>query len=360
MDALQLDFTKSPYQMEKREKDAVLTEQLCALTAYHMEHCEPYARMLSACGIRPDQVQHYRDLPYLPVALFKEMYLSSLPEQGRDFKTVTSSGTTGQRTSQIILDGETRTLQQQALATIGSDFLGKGRIPMLVIDCPATVKKRDHFSARTSGILGFSLFGRHRTFALRDDMTLDVEAVEEFLASYGDKPFLIFGFTFMVWQYLCLALEEKGRKLDMSNGILIHGGGWKKLANLAISKEMLKQRLLDDCGISHVHDYYGMAEQTGSIFMECECGHLHCSDYSAILFRRPEDFSICDVGEPGIIQVLSVLPRSYPGHSLLTEDEGVLLGEDDCPCGRKGAYFQVFGRLKNAEIRGCSDTYAGA
>jgi hypothetical protein len=53
-----------------------------------------------------------------------------------------------------------------------------------------------------------------------------------------------------------------------------------------------------------------------------------------------------------------MLPESYPGHSLLTEDEGVILGEDDCPCGRKGKYFKVMGRLKNAEIRGCGDTYA--
>ena len=44
-------------------------------------------------------------------------------------------------------------------------------------------------------------------------------------------------------------------------------------------------------------------------------------------------------------------------HSLLTEDEGILLGEDDCPCGRKGKYFRIIGRLQNAEIRGCSDTY---
>ena len=36
----------------------------------------------------------------------------------------------------------------------------------------------------------------------------------------------------------------------------------------------------------------------------------------------------------------------------------LLRGEDDCPCGRKGKYFKVFGRLKDAEVRGCSDTYA--
>ena len=101
-----------------------------------------------------------------------------------------------------------------------------------------------------------------------------------------------------------------------------------------------------------------MVEQTGSIFVECEYGHMHASNLSDIFIRRPHDFSIADVDEPGIIQTLSVLPKSYPGHSLLTEDEGILLGEDDCECGRLGKYFKILGRVKNAELRGCSDTYA--
>ena len=77
-----------------------------------------------------------------------------------------------------------------------------------------------------------------------------------------------------------------------------------------------------------------------------------------MITRDPKDFSVCPVGERGVIEVISALPESYPGHVLLTEDEGTVLGVDDCPCGRKGTYFEVHGRLKNAEIRGCSDTYA--
>ena len=101
-----------------------------------------------------------------------------------------------------------------------------------------------------------------------------------------------------------------------------------------------------------------MVEQTGCIYMQCECGHLHASVFSDVIIRRPADFSVAEIGEKGIVQVVSILPESYPGHSLLTEDEGILRGEDDCPCGRKGKYFEIPGRLKNAEIRGCSDTYA--
>jgi phenylacetate-coenzyme A ligase PaaK-like adenylate-forming protein len=110
-------------------------------------------------------------------------------------------------------------------------------------------------------------------------------------------------------------------------------------------------------GINRVHNYYGMVEQTGSIFMECDHGHMHASAWADVIVRDSINFKPLPPGQPGLIQLLSVIPRSYPGHSLLTEDEGVLLGHDGCLCGRKGTYFKVLGRIQNAEVRGCSDTY---
>ena len=162
----------------------------------------------------------------------------------------------------------------------------------------------------------------------------------------------------MVWLHFYKELLKIDRKFDLRNGILIHGGGWKKLASEAVSKDEFKRRLSNVCGLSDIHDYYGMVEQTGCIYMECEYGYLHASVFSDIITRRHTDFSPCEYGEAGIVQVVSALPGSYPGHSLLTEDEGVIIGEDDCKCGRKGKYFHISGRLKMAEIRGCGDTYA--
>ena len=93
-----------------------------------------------------------------------------------------------------------------------------------------------------------------------------------------------------------------------------------------ISSNDFKKRLKEVCGISNVYDYYGMVEQTGSIYIECEHSHLHTSIFSDIIIRKPSDFSIAKNGEEGIIQTLSVLPKSYPGHSLLTDDKGEPIG----------------------------------
>jgi hypothetical protein len=213
------------------------------------------------------------------------------------------------------------------------------------------------FSARGAGILGFSIFGVDRTYALDDNMKIDLPKIKAFLEHHHGQKVLLFGFTFMIWQHFYKELLKLKDKIDLSSAILIHGGGWKKLISESVSQVEFQQRLADVCEISGIHDYYGMVEQTGCIYMQCEYGHLHSSIFSDIIMRRAKDFSICEIGEVGIIQVLSSLAGSYPGHSLLTEDEGILLGEDDCLCGRKGKYFKVCGRLKNSEIRGCSDTY---
>ena len=347
----------NPYALNKAEKTAVITAELKRLTRVHMERCELYRKMTTAAGLDLNMAETYEDLPFLPVSLFKELELKSIPD-AEVFKIMTSSGTTGQAVSKIYLDKESAARQQKTLVKIVSDFTGASRLPMLIIDSPSVIKNRAMFSARGAGILGFSIFGADRTYALNDEMEIDFPAVESFLERHRGQKILLFGFTFMVWQHFYKELLKSEKKIDLSNGVLIHGGGWKKLISEAVSPAEFQRRLTAVCGLSGAHDYYGMVEQTGCIYMQCEHGHLHASVFSDVICRRAADFSVCDIGEKGIIQVVSVLPESYPGHSLLTEDEGVILGQDDCPCGRKGKYFKVIGRLKNAEIRGCSDTYA--
>jgi len=346
-----------PFSLDKNAKEKMMFENLYDLTKFHYENCENYKKILNALNFSFNKAEKVVDIPFIPVRLFKEFTMSSIPQE-EIFKTMTSSGTSGQAVSKIVLDKETAANQQKTLVKIVSDFTGASRMPMLIIDSPSVIKNRLMFSARGAGILGFSIFGADRTYALDDDMKIDFEAIEKFLEKHKGRQILLFGFTFMIWQYFYKELKKaQNHNIDLSNGILIHGGGWKKLVNEAVSKEDFKKALNDVCKIKRVHDYYGMVEQTGCVYMECECGHLHASAYSDVIIRNPKDFSVLPNGEKGIVQVVSLLPKSYPGHSLLTEDEGIILGEDDCPCGRKGKYFEILGRIKNAEIRGCSDTY---
>ena len=349
-------FDVGPFSLGREEKSAFLNTSLSALTKHHFQNCMKYKRMVQSIGFDVETAVPYAELPYLPVRLFKMHDLYSVDE-GSISKTMTSSGTSGQKMSKIFIDKETSINQTKALTKIVLDTIGGKRSPMIIIDSPSVLKNRKMFSARGAGILGFSPFGTKRTYALRDDMTLDVESLTAFVEDNKHSRIFLFGFTFMVYLHFIKELKARKLNLDLSNAVLVHGGGWKKLERQAVSSKEFRHMLKDLCGIENVYDYYGMVEQTGSIHMECEMGHLHASIYSDVIIRNPHDFSVAQFGETGIIQTVSVLPRSYPGHSLLTEDEGVILGEDDCECGRLGKYFKIEGRIKNAEIRGCSDTY---
>ncbi|MGN0153925.1 MAG: acyl-protein synthetase [Lachnospiraceae bacterium] len=355
-----MDFSKllsySPYEWNQEQKQLLLLERMNELTHLHYEKCTEYRTLLDKLYGGKTEYHSLENIPFLPVSLFKKLSLKSISDE-MVFKTMTSSGTTGQQVSKIYLDKETANNQQKVLTKIVSDFTGGSRMPMIILDCPSVIKNRAMFSARGAGILGFSLFGSKKIYAFDDDMNLNMEELHVFLEKYKDQTIFLFGFTFMIWQYFYKKLKESGDYLPLENGVLIHGGGWKKLANEAVSKEQFKTCLKEVCGITSVHDYYGMVEQTGCVYMECEEGHLHASIYSDVLVRNMKDFSICPNGTEGVIQVLSAIPESYPGHSILTEDVGCVLGEDDCPCGRKGKYIEIHGRMKNAEVRGCSDTF---
>ncbi|MGN0438098.1 MAG: acyl-protein synthetase [Lachnospiraceae bacterium] len=346
----------SPYELNKEEKQAYYRHIMKDMTAHHYSACKEYHNLLDFLKFDISKEHEVEEYPFLPVRLFKEFDLRSIPEN-EIVKTMTSSGTTGQRVSKIYLDKESALRQSTTLVSITKDMLGGKRFPMLIIDTKSVVKDRKKFSARGAGILGFSMLGKDTTYALDEDMNLNFDEIEAFLDRHKDEKILLFGFTYIIWQHLYKVLKTSGMKLDFSNGILLHGGGFKKLADEAVDNETYKKRLYEVCGITRICNYYGMVEQTGSIFMECECGRLHASNYSDIIIRNPDDFSVCKTGQRGLIELISVLPDSYPGHVLLSEDLGTITGEDDCPCGRKGKTFEIYGRIQKAEVRGCSDTY---
>lgn len=349
-------ISSNPYQLGSEEKAAFFTERINQLTSFHMENCKEYNHIITNLRLKT-QAFTIKQVPYLPVQLFKMMKLSSLLDEDI-IKVLTSSGTTGQEVSKIYLGKETATLQSKALIAIGKSFIGDKRLPMIIIDTKNVFKDRSSYSARGAGILGFSNFGRDHFYALDENMEVDWEGLNSFAKKYKGEKILLFGFTFMIWQYFYKKLINKKYKLDFSDGILIHGGGWKKLQDEKVDNIEFNRLVIEQLGVKFVHNYYGMVEQVGSIYMECESGYFHTPDFADIIIRDTVSYKSLNKSETGLIQVMSLLPKSYPGHSILTEDLGYLVGEDDCLCGRKGKYFKVIGRLPKAEIRGCSDTHS--
>lgn len=345
----------SPFSLPQEKKEMVLLAQLNQLTQLHRDNSSDYAKILEVFHNGKIDFSKIEDIPHIPVTLFKMRTMRSISEN-EIFKTLTSSGTTSNQPSRIYLDRTTAHNQVTALAAIMTALLGKNRLPMLIVDSQNVIKDRNNFSARGAAILGMLNFGRNPTYVLNENMEIDRTILTTWLNKYQNEPVLIFGMTFMLWKYFINQLED--HEINLPNGVLIHSGGWKKLQEEAVNNEIFKSRLEQTTGISRCHSFYGMVEQVGSINIECEHGYLHSPVFADIIMRNPKTWQESALGESGVVQVLSALPSSYPGHSLLTEDLGTVVGIDNCPCGRKGKHFLIHGRIPKAELRGCGDTHA--
>ena len=348
-----------PYGLSQAEKRARLLPMLRTLTQHHAERCTPYRNVLHGVfgGVERLRIDRLEDVPFLPVTLFKTHTLSSVPE-AEVVKVLTSSGTTGQQPSRVFLDAETASVQSAVLVKVAQHFLGKDRLPMVIIDHPAVVRDRRSYSARGAGILGMAQFGHRPFYALREDMSLDEAGLSAYLDGVAGRRVLVFGFTFMIWQHFVQVLERAGRRMNLAGGILIHSGGWKKLQEAAVDAREFRQRVQAVTGIDQVVNFYGMVEQVGGVYFENPLHQLQAPIYSEVIVRDPVTLEPLPDGEPGLVQVLSCLPTSYPGHSLLTEDMGVIRGMDPEGTGMGGRSFEILGRVPKAELRGCSDTFA--
>jgi hypothetical protein len=326
------------------------TQDLISLHQYHLNHCPTYSDIIDAIYPSWKPPKHLAEIPPLPVRFFKEFALETRTDK-QELKVMVSSGTSGLK-SRIFLSRENSILQQKALLDLGKQVLGSQRQPLLIFDSSSIIADRSDFSARAAGINGFKLFSKGSSFALNKDGQIDPAVLSEF---QSHETFFVYGFTWVVWGLL-QRLEELGIRFPKNpNVIFVHGGGWKKLEGSGVSKGQFKQRVINIFGDNtRVVDYYGMIEQTGSIYFECTAGYFHNSQYGSVLVRNPKTMEIVADGEIGLIQVNSLLPKSYPGHVLLTEDLG-RRWKGKCECGSGSPRFHVLGRLQSVEVRGCSD-----
>ena len=101
-------------------------------------------------------------------------------------------------------------------------------------------------------------------------------------------------------------IKYEKKQIDLSNAILIHGGGWKKMVDEQVDNVKFKKILKTKFKIKKVYNYYGMVEQTGSIYLECEEGHLHTNSFNDIIIRDQNTLEPKKFNHEGIIQVISI------------------------------------------------------
>ncbi len=337
------------YTLGAQEKSSTLEDLLAFLDHHHSEGCMLYRNLHSNLSKSSREIDQY-----IPARLFKEFNWTTEHPLLHGGKTFLSSGTSDSNRSQIFIDTETSNLQRQCFVSLFKSFIGSKRLPMLIIN-----SKRSNLSdldATRAGSAAFMLFSKKIFFANTENGELNQESIQGFHAAADEGGGYVFGLTTSLYQYLRSLRQMKIGFKNKNNLTFIHGGGWKKMADRGLSENDLKNDLQGTFDSYRLFEYYGLVEQLGTIFFKCSEGFFHCSDLSDVsAFNRIGQK--LETQEAGMLGITSLLPLSYPGHRVLTEDSATIVNSHGvvCKCGLESKKFILHGRLPRAEVRGCAN-----
>lgn len=366
MDSYETLLSVPPHSINQIEKNKLFKKALFENFLHHYTNCLPYQKLCIKRGWNKGHKTDFNleEFPYLPVEIFKDMHLTSVSNENL-VRTLQSSATSGQIPSTVSLDNATRNRQMKTLIWLLANRLGKDRRPFLVMDVdPRNIKSTQHkISARAAAVRGFLTAASSVSYCMHEALDGEIEinlqqllnALEE--AQNSGKKVVIFGYTYVLYIYAAKKLSEKDVKFNLSNATLLHLGGWKKLQSQAVSKESFNKLMNNVFGIKtkNIIDCYGFTEQLGVLYLDGEDGIKRTSMVSEVIVRNPVTLQPCMDGEEGLLEFLTPLPLSYPGSAILTDDVGRIISREKGNDGRQGTAFEILGRRKKSEIRGCGD-----
>ncbi len=355
-----------PFGVEPEAKSAALLAAVNEAMRHHYEHCPPFRRWCDKQGYRPSTpIRDMVSLPFLPVGIFKRVELSSV---GGDqvVRVLTSSATSSQIPSRIVLDQVTRNRQMRALTAMMTHLLGGQRRPFIVLDVLPTPDRaaEQELSARAAGMRGYLMAATSKHYVLRESGAMPTLDVDQLLATVGQlkkggQQFCFLGYTYLLYQAVVRPLYEQGICLDLpENVFVLHFGGWKKLQDQAVDRATLNAQAAAVFGIPtrNIRDLYGFTEQLGVIYPDEGNGFREIPTYTEVLVRNPQTMQVAPLGQVGLLEFICPLPNSYPGIAILLDDLGRIVERpsEDGQVVQRG--FEVLGRAARAEPRGCGDT----
>jgi hypothetical protein len=268
-------------------------------------------------------------IPFLPISFFKtHSVTTTLFEPQQIFE---SSGTTNTINSQHLVKDVA--LYKKSFLQAFELFYGDVKEYCVIGLLPSYLERNNSSLIMMADELiklsGYSQSGFYlNEFDALKNVLSDLESKQQ-------KTLLI-GVTFALLDF------AETYPMQLKHTIVMETGGMKgrrKELTRAEVHNFLKEKL----GVAQIHSEYGMTELLSQAYSKGE-GRFVCPPWMKVLVRDEEDPLIIKKSGRGVLNVID-LANIYSCSFIATEDVGMVYADGS---------FEVWGRLDNSDIRGCS------
>jgi len=314
MNSIEQLLNHNPFSLDPVEKKTLFEDALFEAFKHHFENNELFSNYCRNnyfnINERPGDISEY---PYLPVNIFKNKRLTSVPDE--NIKSILNSSATSGVPSTVVLDSITSKRQVAASAKVMADYLGNNRGPLFILDEDPTKTNKSEISARAAATRGFLILSSKSEYFLKNldgQLTLDVDKLKHSLEQYENstEEIRIFGFTYLLYEKVIKVLKKNNIQCKLpANSKIAHIGGWKKLESQKVSKEKFLGDVSDVFGIpkKNVFDFYGFTEQMGLVYVSVGNLPKTVPAYAEIIIRDFQSLQPVEDGKQGLIQILTPL-----------------------------------------------------
>ncbi len=357
------------------EAESRLEQLALRIFAFQFETIAPYQRLCARLGATPDRVTRWRQIPAVPAEAFKAYTLfSGASEVGVPaddvVRTFRSSGTSdASRSSQAhysraglelmdvaVAANARRNLFAEARSRNGGDA-GKARILVLA----PSPQQAPHMIMVNGMAHLMKTFGLEGSRFMLGPNGLDPDELWEELSrcQKADVPVAMFGSSFGFVHFFDW-MEAGGKKLNLPDGSRLMDAGGYKGRSREIGRAQFVSWASAMCGVpgTRVVNLLGMTELASQIYDRVDRSlermkvsppwmRTEVVDPRRGMANAIDGPGVVEVGQQGLLRHLDLANVERP-IMVQSEDVGRLVVSG----GQRG--FEILGRAKGAEPRGCS------
>jgi len=343
---------------EQTDTEDKFNELVLLLFEYQYHANKPYHKYCQKRGVAPGDIDSWDRIPFVAVNAFKEVPLCTFPPE-EAVKMFVSSGTTNpEKRSKVYVDKKGMEIMDLSFKNSIETYFYKSpdeKIPTLLVS-----PSPEAFPVGTSLMmyLSISIVQDHREGELEffiNRQGLDGKGLIKRLRQGEEtgKPIWLGGPTFGLVHFYDYCLENDIRFKLPRGSRIIDGAGYKGKSRVMTKKEYYDlSHEITGIDYSHLINNYSMSE-IHAIFSD-NVMHNHTRGIEAPRYKFIPPWTRVVVVDPETLQPLPEGKQGLIRHYCLANFNTVMAVQTDDLGYQIKDGFEVVGRAKGAEARGCS------